>query len=398
MRMRSALFDIAAVVAGTMSFSACSSSSPRYDPASDDGPREATVTGDTGGQDVTANSDATQDEHAATDSSESSDTALDSPKGTGSWCDASACGYQTSLDPPAACAILAGDTLFDSTLWNNLFFGATCETFCQQRNQTCPCAPTGNTDLSFWRCSVPQDYVGAFQAARADSSVPADGTVDAGDACPAWSAPVLIQCEAPPVGRRTASAAAPGTGRPANVGEEFAARTYLEAVSVHAFAVLERELQAHGAPHSLRRGARRARRDEIRHTAMSARLSRRFGGRPRTFEAPAAAPVRSLRDIAIENAVEGCVRETYGAVVGLVEARVSRDAQVRRAMQRIAVDECRHAELAWAVAAWLRSRLTEEDRVAVDRAMDAAIAELARGGVPSIVQRLRRRVWEPARA
>jgi hypothetical protein len=103
--------------------------------------------------------------------------------------------------------------------------------------------------------------------------------------------------------------------------------------------------------------------------------------------------VRSLVAIAIENAVEGCVRETYGAVVGLIEARMSADRGVRRAMERISEDECRHAELAWEVAAWLRERLTDRERAVVDRAMRAAVEELRREADGVVVRELERRVW-----
>ena len=72
----------------------------------------------------------------------------------------------------------------------------------------------------------------------------------------------------------------------------------------------------------------------------------------------------------------GCVRETYGAVAGLVEAQTSRDASVRRAMRCIAYDECRHAELAWAVHAWVLPRLSRGERTRVESAMQRAIAEL----------------------
>jgi hypothetical protein len=152
---------------------------------------------------------------------------------------------------------------------------------------------------------------------------------------------------------------------------------YLEAVSVHAFARLERELAAHGAPPELRRAARRARRDEIRHTAMTARLARRRGASPRMPDAPAPCVERTLFEVALENAVEGCIRETYGAVQGLVEARTSRDRTMRRAMESIAADECRHAELAWAVHAWAMPRLTGDERRAIERAMDQARSEIA---------------------
>jgi hypothetical protein len=106
--------------------------------------------------------------------------------------------------------------------------------------------------------------------------------------------------------------------------------------------------------------------------------------------------VRSLFAIALENAVEGCVRETYGAVVGLVEARVSRDPEVRRASRSIAADECRHAELSWAVAAWILPRLTPGERHAVARAVKDAIAALQREGDARIVRLLQSRVWGSA--
>jgi hypothetical protein len=156
-------------------------------------------------------------------------------------------------------------------------------------------------------------------------------------------------------------------------------RAYLEAVSVHAFARLERELVAHGAPAHLVRGARRARRDEVRHTRVEVRLARARGaGVDHCPDAPGSQEPRSLFDVALENAVEGCVRETYGAVAGLVEARMSRDPSVRGAMRSIAPDECRHAELAWAVHRWAMQRLGDEERRRIENAMRSAVAELAR--------------------
>src|SRR5262249_23648685 len=138
-----------------------------------------------------------------------------------------------------------------------------------------------------------------------------------------------------------------------------------------------RELDAHGAPPALRRDARRARRDEVRHTAMTTRLARRHGASPRLPEAQAQAAPRGVFEVALENAVEGCVRETYGAVQGLGEARTARDATMRRAMRSIAADECRHAELAWAVHKWAMPRLSAEQRRRVEHSMRDAIAEIA---------------------
>ena len=110
------------------------------------------------------------------------------------------------------------------------------------------------------------------------------------------------------LGRRTEGIEDCLRSRAPTLGEVFAGRAYLEEVSVHAFARLERELAAHGAPTELLREARRARRDEVRHTAMMTRLARRFGRSVSPPRPPVATPVRSLFEIALENAVEGCVR------------------------------------------------------------------------------------------
>jgi hypothetical protein len=84
-------------------------------------------------------------------------------------------------------------------------------------------------------------------------------------------------------------------------------------------------------------------------------------------------PHGSLLAIALKNAVEGCVRETYGAVVNLVESRWSSDPEVRRAMWSIAENECRHAELARALARWARTT--------TERARDGKRGESQSGGV-----------------
>src|SRR5262249_15726922 len=89
---------------------------------------------------------------------------------------------------------------------------------------------------------------------------------------------------------------------------------YLEAASVDAFAILSQELQAHGAPSPLVRAAQRAGRDEVRHARVMGRLARAAGGRP-TKPRVKRAGVRCVERMALENAVEGCVRETFGALL-----------------------------------------------------------------------------------
>jgi hypothetical protein len=159
------------------------------------------------------------------------------------------------------------------------------------------------------------------------------------------------------------------------VGDWLARVAELEAVSVDAFRVLERDLARLGAPSSLRRRARLAAGDEVRHARTMRRLASRRGG---VNHRPKVVPVadRPAIAIAIENVVEGCVRETFAAFVATVQAERAADPAVRAAMTRIARDETRHAALAHAVDAWLSTRLSADERAAVARARREAIARL----------------------
>jgi hypothetical protein len=154
--------------------------------------------------------------------------------------------------------------------------------------------------------------------------------------------------------------------------EHFAVASQLEAASVFAFARLARELRHHRAPRRLLAAARRSRRDEIRHARATAALARRVV--PRVSAGPM--NVRSLEDIALENAVEGCVRETFGAATAWWRALHARDANVRATYARIARDETKHAALAHQLDRWLSARLSREARRRVARARAAAVVEL----------------------
>lgn len=155
----------------------------------------------------------------------------------------------------------------------------------------------------------------------------------------------------------------------------LAEAAHLEAASVIAFRRLEEELLQLGAPRELRMRARRSRADEIRHARDMTLLARRHGREPLPV-AIQSSPSRTAFAIALENAVEGCVRETYGALVANYQARMTTDPELRFVMQRIAADEGRHAELAHDVAAWLEPRLETSERAKIAEARDAAIAEL----------------------
>jgi hypothetical protein len=190
---------------------------------------------------------------------------------------------------------------------------------------------------------------------------------------------MLVLCNATygaSCGRRPAGLRSPP--RRPGVSGYFATLAHLEAASVHAFHTLARELRSHRAPPSLVRAAARAAADETRHARAMAALARRFGGP--VFSAPAPPPTspRPLVDIAVENAREGAVRETYGAALALWQSRRAQDPHVRAAFRAIAADEIRHAALAWRVDTWARTRLPTRDRRRVDLAFSSARAALAR--------------------
>jgi hypothetical protein len=296
-------------------------------------------------------------------------------------CGGCGCGSPVSGEatPAQACAIASGAS-------TATFDNQACNAFCS--------TVTGGTSVYF--CTLPSDYTAAYSAVAGDAGGISDGGSDAGPVCPSWSGNVVVECGVQCLGRRTDGLCETASPPAESLGALFATRAYLEEVSVHAFARLERELAAHRAPHDLLAAARRARRDEIRHTAMTARLARRYGGTPRSPQAPPLQPPRSLFAIALENAVEGCVREAYGAVIALMEARASSDPRVRRAMESVGRDECRHAELAWSVASWILPQLTEAERTAVAEAAANAIDSLAEEGNVRVVAMLQRHVWPRA--
>ena len=139
---------------------------------------------------------------------------------------------------------------------------------------------------------------------------------------------------------------------------------------------LAEELAAFGAPPVLIAEARRAAADEVRHARVMATLAQRRGAIvPAVEVVPVGA--RALVHLAVENAVEGCVGETWGAVVAMWQGEMAGDRDVRAAMGRIAEDEAGHAELAWQVASWARPRLDDGTWATVIALQRAAARQMA---------------------
>lgn len=163
-------------------------------------------------------------------------------------------------------------------------------------------------------------------------------------------------------------------------GAQLARAAHFEAASVYAFVGLARELSRHGAPDRLIDAARRAALDEVRHAKLVGELARAHGAEPAAaVVAPRFATRRSLESIAIENAMEGEVGETWAALVAYWQAQHAPTAELRAAYAQIADDELRHAELAREVAAWAETQLSGPARKRVRRARQTAVTRLARG-------------------
>jgi hypothetical protein len=170
----------------------------------------------------------------------------------------------------------------------------------------------------------------------------------------------------------------------------------MEALSVDAFAQLALDLDRH-APRFVAR-AERARKDEQRHARRARAVLREIGGTaaalPRVARLTSVA--RGLDDVAEDNAVEGCVHETFGAVALSVQARRAEHPLLRRFFQSIARDEIEHAALSWDVHDALWSRLCSHSRARIQKAQRRALAQIE--AMPALPEPLRMSAGAPSDA
>lgn len=176
---------------------------------------------------------------------------------------------------------------------------------------------------------------------------------------------------------------------PRDLGAYLTRMASLEAAAVVAFERLADELAAFGAPPSLVARARASAEDETRHAREVSALAEAFGGVAAPPVGDVSLPRRALFEVALENAREGCVRETYGALVATHQARTATDSRARDVLTRIANDETGHAALSWDVAAWLDTRLDEGERASVRAARDEAVASFRDALAPELTERAR---------
>jgi hypothetical protein len=153
-----------------------------------------------------------------------------------------------------------------------------------------------------------------------------------------------------------------------------------EHASVASFAQLTLDLLAFGAPPELVEEAQRAALDEVRHAKIAFALASAYAGQPIGPGALETSPARasSLADLARSTFRDACVGETIAAASLRDRARSAEDPTVARALDAIAEDEERHAELAWSIVAWAIATGGSDVARAIGDARLAALNELPR--------------------
>lgn len=184
-----------------------------------------------------------------------------------------------------------------------------------------------------------------------------------------------VTCGGCGVGRPPSGFVAQDVAAPTEEGAWLARMAQLEAASVEAFDALHDDLALHGAPESLLRLVRIASEDEVRHARLAREQAERRGAAVPEVDVHVARG-RSLVELAIENAREGCVEETFGAVVARIQAERAVDPELRSMLEGIARDELGHAFLSLRIAEWLDARIAGDARERVRTARAEKLAEL----------------------
>ena len=153
-----------------------------------------------------------------------------------------------------------------------------------------------------------------------------------------------------------------------------------EHAAVASFARFTVQLLALGAPPQLVRASQRASLDLVRHAEICFGLASHYRGRalgPGQLDAIAAFEGATKPRAAVMTAVrEGCVGDTISAMAATVAAEHCTDPVVAKVLRRIAVDDTRHAGMAWRFVRWALSQPELGPlETAVDEAFQAALGD-----------------------
>ena len=160
----------------------------------------------------------------------------------------------------------------------------------------------------------------------------------------------------------------------ASTRDALSTMALLEHVSITAFVELAAQLEELGAPAVLVERCLAAADDEREHVEHHVALGASV---PAQHPDPAS-PGTSRLAIAMHNATEGCVAETWAALLAQVQAQHASEPATRRIFAQIAEDEARHAQLAWDLHTWLCAGLSTEEVERVEAARLEALSQLGR--------------------
>mgnify|MGYP000088379020 FL=1 len=159
------------------------------------------------------------------------------------------------------------------------------------------------------------------------------------------------------------------------IGQYLADMTAMETAAITAFYYLSRELEAYAAPAELIARAREAVLEETRHSEMAALLAASFDAEMPEISVDDFC-LRPLYEIALENAVEGCVNETFAAACGLWQSEYAQLDVFRKVIGHITEEEMGHAALSWDIHQWIMPQLSQAEQEQIHRAQASAVDSL----------------------
>ena len=149
------------------------------------------------------------------------------------------------------------------------------------------------------------------------------------------------------------------------LGGFFAQTAQLEAASIISFVELAQLLTRWNAPKELIHRCLQAADDEYRHTRMFLALAQQFNEEPPPIVREKTS--QDLFHVALNNAVEGCVFETWSALKAHHQAMRCKNPTLKKIYAMVAADETRHGQLAWDMHSWFMTQLSSknQERIAI---------------------------------
>ena len=162
------------------------------------------------------------------------------------------------------------------------------------------------------------------------------------------------------------------SSNPQDLAGYFASVAQEEAVSVYAFQEMLFFLKERNAPDHLIQACHKAIHEEKEHTAMMTQLAHQHGCTQAAIKIKRGS-FSSMFDFAMQNAIAGCIEETWASVLALYRAQHTPKYQER--FTQIARDEIGHAQLSWHIHQWAMSQLSTPEQQHIIAQMKARLKQ-----------------------